>query len=101
MHSKSLFVIITGAVLVLLTNAYSVAWLSSLWSDQALSQDFNRLFVFGRVLSSFATITAMWYIDNFWAILQKALQTRDAASVAAAEALQEASAAESVLRSLR
>jgi len=33
--------------------------------------------------------------------LQKALQTRDAASVAAAEALQEASAAESVLRSLR
>jgi hypothetical protein len=32
--------------------------------------------------------------------LQKALQTRDAASVAAAEALQEASAAESVLRSL-
>jgi hypothetical protein len=60
-----------------------------------------KMFVFGRVLSSIATITAMWYIDIFWAILQKALQTRDAASVAAAEALQEASAAESVLRSLR
>ncbi len=37
----------------------------------------------------------------FCAILQKALQTRDAASLAAAEALQEASAAESVLRGLR
>jgi hypothetical protein len=37
----------------------------------------------------------------FCAILQKALQTRDAASLAATEALQEASAAESVLRGLR
>ncbi len=37
----------------------------------------------------------------FCAILQKVLETRDAASLAATEALQEASAAESVLRGLR
>ncbi len=50
---------------------------------------------------NFAAVTPMWWICIFCAILQKALQIRDAASVAAAEALQEASAAESVLRTLR
>lgn len=39
--------------------------------------------------------------SKFWCSFQEALQAREAATQAAVEALQEASAAESVLRSLR
>jgi hypothetical protein len=57
--------------------------------------------LFGKVFSALQQLMPCGALTFFCATLQKALQTRDAASLAATEALQEASAAESVLRGLR